>query len=103
MLSHCKDFKDSFASEMAFKSYVSNMRGNGIWDDNFEIVAASQKYQFNFMIFKSESIEIEYQHEHTLDFPTIFLEFFNNNHYNALYPNADEKVRLSEKNIQGVK
>ena len=91
---HREDF-DAFIDDEyeTFDEYLEIMRTNGEWGGNLEIIAASQILQFNFIVYRSQSLDIIYEHFYTSDFITIHLEFFLGDHYNFLEPKSQIKSR----------
>ena len=64
--------------------YVEELLHDGTWGDHLELFIASSLLSFNFRIYKSKSLEIYYEHENSPNYATIFLEYENRNHFNAL-------------------
>ena len=107
MLEHRSQF-DGFVRQekQTFDSYIAKMRIASTWGDNPELIAASEMLQFNVVVLRSRSIEIIYQHSHSPTFPTIYLEYFSENHYNSLEPKPEGKINVdlrSRAKTKGVK
>jgi len=73
-------------------------RENGIWGDEPELIAASQLLKFNFVVYNSQSLQVRYQHHYSSDSLTMYLEFYNANHYNVLeLKKKPIKIELKQK------
>ena len=101
MLNNRTDFEGFVDLQQGnFDDYIEEKRYDGIWGDEPELIAASQMLQFNFEVFDSKTYLIRRKHHYTSLLPTIYLEFYNNNHYNALNLIQNKvKIVLSPKNV----
>jgi len=91
-------FSIYFASSKKFKcfsEYIDYMRQDGIWGDNLELYAASRMFNFNFTIFRSNSLEIHSHHLIEPTFKTLNLEYENGNHYNVLNPKIASSIFIN--------
>lgn len=77
-----------------WKKYIKNMRKNGTWAELAQIQAAAEIKSFNFTIFHSKSISKITEQNNSRDFPMIYLEYYNYNHYNSLFPVKEYKVTI---------
>jgi len=81
-----KKFSKHFQEEeKGLKKHLKSMRIEGIWGTDYELYAASELWCFNFEVYKPNNLEIFYQHSHSKQFPYIYLEFANGNHFNVLF------------------
>ena len=105
MLAHRSDFDGFIIEEGTFNDYIERKRIVGLeWGDQLELIAASQILQFNFVVYSSESLNIRYQHHYTSIFPTIYLEFYGNNHYDVLFPKQTKiNVKLKKEDNNDMK
>ena len=86
ILDNKKAYRDCFeGGEESLKKEMENMKKNGIWGTNVELYAASELYAFNFEIYKSNSLDIYCHCNHSDNFPTMSLEYANENHFNLLF------------------
>jgi len=72
-------------------NYIMYKRTDKIWGDACELFAASEMLNFNYIVYKSCSLDVLEQRFKHPTLPMIYLEFYNGNHYNSLKP----KVELS--------
>ena len=87
---------DSEVGVTDFESYITYKRKNKTWGDFCELFAAAEMLKFNYILYKSESLEVIDHYFAHPTFPMIYLEFYNNNHYNSLIPREPKiKVDLS--------
>ena len=75
--------------------YLKNMRKGAIWGTFIELIAASEMLGFNFVVLYHESLNIYCQHKHNDQFKTIYLEWYNGNHFNSLFRRDDFLVRVN--------
>ena len=67
-----------------FNQYLQRMRKNNEWGTELELLALSRSLGFNVDVTNDERTMIYYSIFHHAEFPKIYLEFINGNHYNCL-------------------
>jgi len=96
MTIHRNEFESFVVTEEeSFDQYIQRKRLDGEWGDEPELIAASQLLQFNFQVYNCNSLSIRYQYHYTSKFSTIYLEFYNENHYNSLISKEQNKVTIN--------
>jgi len=78
-------------------SYIKFKKQDKVWGDACELWAASEMLQFNYIVYKSNSMEITDQRFSEPSLPMIYLEYYNRNHYNSLRPKEQPKILVTLK------
>ena len=97
---HIVDNKESYADVVPDNDvdlYTQNLMKDGVWGDHLELIIASNLLSFNFCIHKSKSIEIYLEHNNSPNYSTIYLEYFNQNHFNSLILKQGSKILVDLK------
>ena len=100
ILDNKSKYKYYFEDEQeGLELHIEEMKKEKIWGTNLERNAASEMLLFNFEVFYSNSSIHYCTCIHFPDFPTIYLEFENGNHFNSLIPknNANNITKMIEK------
>ena len=78
------------------KEYIKVMRQEGVWGNHLELSILAELYQFNTIIFNSNSLIVKYRlvddSPQSFRHRTFDLEYMNGNHYNVLLPRSSAKV-----------
>jgi len=92
---YLKEKKEKFAAyfdglEEGLMRHIQAMKEESTWGTIYELYAASEMLCFNYIVYYSDSL-VEYcSVEHSNEFPTIYLDFENGNHFNSLILSEEE-------------
>ena len=80
-----KWFSEFCTENLDYKKYISNLREDGSWGGNHEIVALSNLFKRPFEIYKNslEPTVVDFSNNHGNNIPPIRL-FYRNNHYASI-------------------
>jgi OTU domain-containing protein 3 len=89
------DDEDAKGEEDAadFEEYIQNMRKDGEWGGNLELVAASRMYRRNITVYSANlsAFTIEHGSEKESAGPDLMVTFHDNDHYNSVRLNHGSK------------
>ena len=76
------------------------MKKSSTWGTYYELYAASELFRFNYVVYCAETCQVHTSMKHNKDFPTIYLEFRNGNHFNSLIQKGKVDFPLIYKDIE---
>jgi len=98
ILEHKHRYSEYFEGlEDALKKQMEEMKINGVWGTHVELYAASELFAFNFQVYRSNNMDIYCSCIHSEEFPTIYLQYLNGNHFNLLFEKNNSTL-LSKNN-----
>lgn len=82
--------------ERGLLAEMEKMKKEKTWGTGLELYAASEMLQFNFKVFYENSFDLYCSCIHSIELPTIYLEYQNGNHFNSL--NLKEERSFGKQN-----
>ena len=77
--------------------HLKIMKKPSTWGTYYELYAASELLCFNYVVYCAETSAIYSSTNHNDNFPTIYLEFQNGNHFNSLIEKGKKDFSIDEK------
>lgn len=77
-----------------FETYISNMRQDGEWGGNLELVAAARLYRRKITVYSSTLAAFSIEHDESdLSGPQLRVSYHDNDHYNSV---RDENTKMTK-------